>query len=257
MKKYTLLVIFPVMLMCAGKGTDEKKTAVDIYAGLDRAAYLSGNYIPSKNQSFVNLDKSEIDSAGKKIYLRTEVYNALVEMSKAIQKDLPGVHITAISTMRSYNDQKSIWNAKWNGLRSVSNKSLKNIKDERQRALEILKYSSMPGTSRHHWGTDIDMNSLNNSYFESGQGKKLYAWLLQNASRFGFSQPYTAGREKGYSEERWHWSYTPLSKQFLSGWLSLYKTDKSFFIKNNVFDGYRNSVDLAFEYVTSINPECK
>ncbi|NJK84501.1 MAG: M15 family metallopeptidase [Saprospiraceae bacterium] len=41
-----------------------------------------------------------------------------------------------------------------------------------ERALKILKYSSMPGTSRHHWGTDIDLNSFSNSYFEQGEGKK-------------------------------------------------------------------------------------
>jgi len=71
------------------------------------------------------------------------------------------------------------------------------------------------GTSRHHWGTDIDLNSFNNKYFESGKGKKIYDWLTSNASSFGFCQPYTPKgdhRPHGYNEEKWHWSYQPVSQ---------------------------------------------
>ena len=49
----------------------------------------------------------------------------------------------------------------------------------------------MPSTSRHHWGTDIDLNSLNNSYFSSGKGLKEYDWLTTNANHYGFYQVYT------------------------------------------------------------------
>ncbi|MFM9004881.1 MAG: D-alanyl-D-alanine carboxypeptidase family protein [Flavobacteriales bacterium] len=40
-----------------------------------------------------------------------------------------------------------------------------------------MKFSSMPGTSRHHWGTDIDLNSVEPSYFLSGKGLLIYQWL--------------------------------------------------------------------------------
>jgi hypothetical protein len=75
----------------------------------------------------------------------------------------------------------------------------------------------MHGTTRHHWGTDIDINSLENSYFKSGAGKKLYDWMLLHAAEYGFHQTYTdksKGRT-GYEEEKWHWSYLPLSGPFL------------------------------------------
>ena len=74
----------------------------------------------------------------------------------------------------------------------------------------------MPGSPRHHWGTDIDINNFNNSYFESGQGLKEYDWLVANAAQFGFCQPYTPkGTERpfGYNEEKWYWSYIPVAKQ--------------------------------------------
>jgi LAS superfamily LD-carboxypeptidase LdcB len=69
----------------------------------------------------------------------------------------------------------------------------------------------MPGTSRHHWGTDIDLNSFSNKWFESGKGLKLFNWLEANAAKYGFCRPYTANRPHGYQEEKWHWSYSPLS----------------------------------------------
>ncbi|MBK8672515.1 MAG: D-alanyl-D-alanine carboxypeptidase family protein [Bacteroidetes bacterium] len=30
----------------------------------------------------------------------------------------------------------------------------------------------MPGSSRHHWGTEVDINALSNAYFSTGEGKK-------------------------------------------------------------------------------------
>ena len=75
----------------------------------------------------------------------------------------------------------------------------------------------MPTTSRHHWGTDIDLNSLSNSYFEQGKGKKEYEWLIENANKYGFYQVYTSkenGRT-GYNLEKWHWSYLPLASEYL------------------------------------------
>ncbi len=76
----------------------------------------------------------------------------------------------------------------------------------------------MPTSSRHHWGTDMDLNNLNNTYFEKGTGLKLYNWLLEHAKTYGFNQVYTSkinGRT-GYNMEKWHWSYMPLSEKYLT-----------------------------------------
>jgi D-alanyl-D-alanine carboxypeptidase len=76
----------------------------------------------------------------------------------------------------------------------------------------------MPGTSRHHWGTDFDINSVEEAYFEEEQGQREYAWLCAHAGTFGFFQPYTAkgkGRQHGYEEEKWHWSFGAESERFL------------------------------------------
>ncbi len=83
----------------------------------------------------------------------------------------------------------------------------------------ILKYTALPGTSRHHWGTDVDFNSTKNKHWGEKTGYKggpgihysLGQWLRLNAARAGFLQVYTPGRFGGHSDEPWHFTYAPLS----------------------------------------------
>ena len=101
--------------------------------------------------------------------------------------------------------------------------------DERQ--MEILEASSAPGISRHHWGTDFDIFSVEPSEWEtSGPSKHFadeYSWLLSNASMYGFIQSFTplsSFRRLGYMEERWHWSYWPVAQAMLE-FVSTHETD--------------------------------
>ena len=84
------------------------------------------------------------------------------------------------------------------------------------RALDILRYSSMPGSSRHHWGTDVDVYNLDPETFESGEGAQVLVWLREHAKRFDFVEVYTADSlRSGYQPEAWHWSYLPLAGPYL------------------------------------------
>ncbi len=120
----------------------------------------------------------------------------------------------------------------------------------------ILLYSSMPGTSRHHWGTDFDINELKNSYYDKGDGKIVYTWLKQHAHKYGFCQPYTKGRKKGYEEEKWHWSYIPVARILQKDWNRFYRDNSDSFIKDLSFAGSDTSAHLAPIYVNSINRDC-
>jgi hypothetical protein len=83
---------------------------------------------------------------------------------------------------------------------------------------ETLRTSSAPGTSRHHWGTDIDVFETDSKKFRRrGPYHSAYVWMQKNASRFGFFQPYQGegGRGISYIEERWHWSYGPIAEPLL------------------------------------------
>ena len=163
-------------------------------------------------------------------------------MSDSAKKD--GISLIIVSGVRNFDYQKSIWDRKWNA--SSASTGLGKAK-------EILEFSSMPMTSRHHWGTDIDLNNLNNSYFEEGQGKEEYEWLKAHANDFGFYQPYSdksLNGRTGYNEEKWHWSYMPLASQYLS-YYNLY-------ITNEEIEGFQGSelageIDMVKNYVNGVS----
>lgn len=89
-----------------------------------------------------------------------------------------------------------------------------NELSSRQREREILQASSAPGVSRHHWGTDVDILSLNPANFI--EGARLYGdwrWLDAHALDHGFFQPYGSPADgHAHMEERWHWSYYPVAQ---------------------------------------------
>jgi hypothetical protein len=86
----------------------------------------------------------------------------------------------------------------------------------------ILAWSAIPGGSRHHWGTDIDVADMNavsadykvqlvqSEYEKGGVFERLSNWLDENLSRFGFFRPFSTDRG-GVCPEPWHISYAPVS----------------------------------------------
>jgi D-alanyl-D-alanine carboxypeptidase len=187
--------------------SDNTKTSDTTSIAVDSVFYklLLTGQLSENTDSVFSLLPTKLSS--KPIYVHKEVAPHLVKMIQEAGKE--GVYLTIISGYRSFSDQKRIWERKW---------AESPEKDERAKALQIMKYSAMPKTSRHHWGTDVDINSVDNSYFESGRGLKEFDWLQKNAASFGFHNVYdnkaSSGR-KGYEMEKWHWSYLPLSEKFL------------------------------------------
>jgi hypothetical protein len=87
-----------------------------------------------------------------------------------------------------------------------------------ERLQEILRFSSLPGASRHHWGTEVDLNSVTVVHWQPGSGGKkdgpffaLGQWLPLHAPSVGLLQAYSPGRSGGYQDEPWHYSYAPIS----------------------------------------------
>lgn len=105
-------------------------------------------------------------------------------------------------------------------------------------------------------GDQIDLNNTDPLYFDGPLGKQEYAWLVKNASSFGFCQPYNKkgiNRNTGYEEEKWHWSYFPLSKTFTEEYKNLIKNED---IKGFLGDEYVSKLNLINDYVLSVNTEC-
>lgn len=218
--------------------------------------YLMGKFTQSEHPAIVMVPKALTDGDGS-YYLHRQTLEAFQKMHAAAKAD--NVELTIVSAFRNFDRQKAIWEAKWNGHRLLEGKEKADevYPDPADRATAILRYSSMPGSSRHHWGTDLDLNNLNNSYFASGEGLKVYNWLQANAAIYGFCQPYTAkGAERphGYEEEKWHWSYMPLSAP-LTAYAQKY-------LQDSMIQGFAGAesapmIGVVDKYVLGINAACK
>ena len=215
--------------------------------------YLMGHFEPSEHPEFSKIDIKYADREG--LYMHKQAYQAFAKMWTDAQTS--GITLTIKSAARNFIYQKGIWERKWTGTTilegGVNATTIANAED---RALKILLYSSMPGSSRHHWGTDIDLNSFDNEYFAAGEGKKVYDWLLAHGDDYGFCQPYTskADGRTGYEEERWHWSYLPISQP-----LTQYAAEH---LTNDMIKGFQGAetaidIDVVGRYVLGIDPSCK
>ncbi len=214
----------------------------------DEILFLIGQFEYSKHSDFVNIKQIGIPVKRNDLFLQKEVAEQLLKLYKHLKNDLPNVEFWITSATRNYWHQKQIWEKKWNQYQKL-------YPNEQEKSLQkILEYSSMPGTSRHHWGTDFDINVLENSYYEKGNGKILYEWFKKNAKQYGFCLPYNENRNNGYRLEKWHWSYYKLAKIYQQKW-------NEFFNKNQFdykidFKGKEFFKKYAPIYVNAINPDC-
>jgi len=177
------------------------------------------------NFSQINMDLDIIrgikkpDLVGDTILLESRTHKAFEKMANEAKKD--GFKLKIVSAYRGYDRQKQIWNNKYN--KFTKTHSLEPIKAIE----EIIRYSTIPGTSRHHWGTDIDIidgnfpdekDVLMSSKFEKGgvfYGIK--QWLDLNSKKFGFYLTYNNNPKRmGFDYEPWHYSYAPISKKILN-----------------------------------------
>ncbi len=218
----------------------------------DTINYITGRFNPTVHPLFAEVPAQYASRAG--MYLRKETLEAFDRMAQEAWKE--NIKIKIISATRNFDSQKLIWENKWLGNTLVEDglNLAKSGFSQDEKALKILEYSSMPSTSRHHWGTDMDLNSLDNKFFESGEGKRLYDWLMLNASGFGFCQPYTAGRKFGYKEEKWHWSYLPIAKP-----LTIFYKENMHNADIRGFLGAESAgrISMIEYYVLGINSACK
>lgn len=141
-----------------------------------------------------------------------------------------GIEIKIASGYRSFERQLLIWNNKFTGKTPIKNNDGDVINIQELSDLQIIEaillFSALPGASRHHWGSDIDIyspNLLNGQplqlesweYNSNGPMAKLSDWLTKNAKDFGFYFPYDRYRG-GIAAEPWHLSYRPLATQYQS-----------------------------------------
>jgi LAS superfamily LD-carboxypeptidase LdcB len=215
--------------------------------------WLTGRFNPDERADFSEVPLEICDEAGH--YLHLDALKAWIDLNDAAKK--AGIQLQIVSSTRNFERQKRIWENKWNGVTLTNGVNLSIVDyPSIERSTRILKYSAMPGSSRHHWGTDLDINSVEPEYFDTPEGIKVYDWLNVHAENFGFAQPYTAKgmkRRFGYEEEKWHWSYLPLSIKLTAAYPKLVSYDDYF-----GFDGAETaeSMQVIDHFVLGISKTC-
>lgn len=118
-----------------------------------------------------------------------------------------------LSGFRSFEQQLLIWNRKATGQRAVLDSQARPLDiarlSDRELVFAILRWSALPGASRHHWGTDIDVydeaarpegyevDLVPDEVNPGGMFGPLHAWLddrILTGTSFGFYRPYDLDR---------------------------------------------------------------
>jgi LAS superfamily LD-carboxypeptidase LdcB len=155
--------------------------------------------------------------------MNKEARIAFEKMKTAALKD--GINIEVVSAYRSFQKQKNIFENKY---KRFINEGLSPI----QSVEKIIEYSTIPGTSRHHWGTDIDIIDANypkpksvleeENFYGNGPYCHLKNWMDRHSESYGFYEVYTKNpNRKGVKYEPWHFSYAPVSKPMLKEYKKL------------------------------------
>jgi LAS superfamily LD-carboxypeptidase LdcB len=158
--------------------------------------------------------------------LHAHVVAPFLNLRRAAQAE--GFDLAPMSSFRDFARQLIIWNGKFSGERPMLDaRGLKldpKSLTPRERVDAILLWSALPGASRHHWGTDVDLvdrcltetgyqiKLTREEFAPGGPFAKLDLWLDANAPRFGFFRPFQ-GVRSGVQPEPWHFSFAPIAEK--------------------------------------------
>lgn len=171
---------------------------------------ISGEF--TRNQ-LIGKGNPDIIGDGYTSKMHKSAKEAFIRMKTAAAKE--NINLEVVSAYRSFQRQKEIFEGKYKRFTAEGLSPEKAIE-------KIIEYSTIPGTSRHHWGTDLDIIDANaprpanvlmpDNFHGMGPYCGLKVWLNENAEKFNFIEVYTDnGNRKGFKYEPWHFSYAPVS----------------------------------------------
>jgi len=205
------------------------------------------------------IGKGNPDLYGEGVKLRKEAHDAFVRLkTEALKSD---IRIHVVSSYRDYNHQNRIWERKYN-------RNINTGLTPEESINKIIEYSTIPGTSRHHWATDIDIIDANvmqpssvlqaRHFEDNGCYRKLKLWMDNHANAFGFYLAYTnKTNRQGFKYEPWHYSYKPLSSLYLSQYKNLNIKDiiANENLLGNIFFSEKFISNYLNNNILDINPE--
>jgi LAS superfamily LD-carboxypeptidase LdcB len=100
-----------------------------------------------------------VDVADPRCALHAHVVAPFLNLRNAAAAD--GFDLVPVSSFRDFARQLAIWNGKFSGAAPLYDESGRMLVAEQlpppERVAAILQWSALPGASRHHWGTDLDL----------------------------------------------------------------------------------------------------
>ena len=133
-------------------------------------------------------------SNGQKVDSR--IYPYLQEMFDAARAE--GVYPVVREGYRTEEEQKEILDDK---IQTYINQGYSQSRAERT----AKEWVALPGTSEHQLGIAVDINADKSKC----SNEEVYAWLAENAYKYGFILRYPLGKQEitGTSYEPWHYRY--------------------------------------------------
>ena len=131
--------------------------------------------------------------------------------------DAAGVHLRVLSSFRSFDDQSSLKRAYTVRYGSGAN-----------------TFSADQGYSEHQLGTTVDFTTAESGVLTGFDKTKGFAWLIENAYRYGFILSYPKGNAY-YVYEPWHWRFVGVALA-----TKLHDTNQRFYdLDQREIDSYR------------------
>lgn len=156
-----------------------------------------------------------------------EALPALQSLREAAQE--AGFELKVESAYRPFERQLSIWNRKASRELKLLDENgepfTKAFGNEEELMRAILLWSALPGASRHHFGTEVDVSDAKATPagYEveltpaecDGMFRSFHEWLTDRAAcgeLFGFERVFIPGRGK-VRPEKWHLSHIPTARK--------------------------------------------
>lgn len=199
-------------------GTLQKLSQTDkeLLKKYSKVYFLSENYIPSR-LTYIYEDYLYDASVPKQIHAGVELF--LTDMMRVAET--AGINLKIISAYRSFDEQMSVKTGYKIAYGSGAN-----------------KFSADQGYSEHQLGTTVDVTTPALKTLTLQLEKDpAYAWLTENAHRFGFVLSYPKGNAY-YQYEPWHWRF-----------VGIQLAKKLFDEKKNFYDLTQREID---NYLISI-----
>jgi LAS superfamily LD-carboxypeptidase LdcB len=157
--------------------------------------------------------------------LHAQAVTPFLNLRRAARAD--GIDLKPVSSFRDFARQLAIWNGKFSGERPMHDAAGARLDAAAltpwERIEAILLWSALPGASRHHWGTELDLvdgkateagyriELTRAEFAPGGPLAALDVWLTNHAARFGFFRPFR-GVRSGVQPEPWHCSFAPIAE---------------------------------------------